>query len=257
MDKNERNARIRLTALRVIAVLALLAGIAADVVVWLPRGGGGLIWLFNVIPGLLIILPTFLAYGREEGVSARGLIVAVFFLLVVGLYLSVLNLAALGFEEAMITDITRYDELLGRFHEMDETLVSHFPEAVPEEASEAAVYYCSGLLQSFAGLQLFCRLPSAEVEAIREKYLPESVRLTWKDGSWELPDGSKPRVEVHFIFRFGREGKRPPPVQEGDFENLLLDPDSGPDRSYLRGIAVSLERREVVWWLEQNHYPYP
>lgn len=159
------------------------------------------------------------------------------------------------------TNIGRYPEILAEWK--PNGLVGHFPDAIPESATNVVFSANPGFLQGGSWMQLRAKLSPQETREIYDS-APKISRQYYDGGntSYHLsgtPDIIKDRLASTFFYTSGsKDDKFPKDYRIFVFDAQPSGYDPDPDRNiYLkwdhgtsRGVAVSLERSEVVYWAE-------
>jgi hypothetical protein len=141
-----------------------------------------------------------------------------------------------------------YREVL-RFLGYPETVwLQHFPESIPENTRNVSFRWDKGFLQSPLAVQLRHELPGQEIRSLlihnREKVrsLPESSSKNHKPYLAKVPSMPPCAGET--------EARQWPE----DFEMLVFHyKKTGGDwaETFNYGVAISIERNEIVYWAEQ------
>jgi len=152
-------------------------------------------------------------------------VVGTVFLLVTGLAFALLTSRICTlFKSASepVQDPARYEEVLAEY-DGGPKAVAHFPPHIPETAAAVELYYTRRFLQGGSCLRLRYRLPLSELEAVTQQY--RSIAQHIENGKpFDIPD---------------------------DFQVFYLENSESPDwNGYAYGVAVSLERQEVIYWAE-------
>lgn len=122
-----------------------------------------------------------------------------------------------------VQDPSRYEEVLAEYDGGPE-VIAHFPSHIPETATEVALYYMPRVLQGGSRFRLSYKLPSSELETIVEQYRPIAHQI--------------------------KDGRRSSNIPE-DFEVFYLDDSDSPNwNGYAYGVAISMERQEIIYWAE-------
>ena len=143
-----------------------------------------------------------------------------------------------------ITDLTRYEEIRESYE--DSILVRHFPEEVPENATNAEMYYLPKFLQGGEQFQLRLQLPEREVTELHARFdaLAGKRYAGGENVYWE-PE--VPRLHV---------GGSKDSSWPGSYEILVLDAqpagsaESEWNHGYSYGVGVDKSALEVVYWCE-------
>jgi hypothetical protein len=237
------------TALLVAGVLVLAVGLWLDVQ-WFSYHLTTLFYVINVLPGLLLIGSGILA-SKSPQRNWRFIGLGIF-----GAFVSLVFAFYANFGAAMIIGATtpvrdpaRYEEILGDYD--NEKLVTHFPPHIPNDATQVTFYYSPPFLQGGSLLKLHCKLPSPQVDAVLQEYLPAAREI--RSGTGDVLESSEPGYVPTVLF-FYEEDSEIVPVPE-DFLVLILDAEPYEpgdwNHGYIYGVAVSTERQEVIYWTER------
>jgi hypothetical protein len=138
------------------------------------------------------------------------------------------------------TDISKYEELL---HDYSSELTQHFPDHIPENATQVRFYYLPAFMQGGSFLQLRCKLPLGEVNALLTRYRPIARQV-----------GTSAQIQA--------SAKIPLTSFEGqtnlasDFQILILGGEPGKtnpvdwNHGYTYGLAISIQRQEVIYYAD-------
>jgi hypothetical protein len=245
---------IRTTVLAA-GILILAVGLWLDVE-WFPHSLSPVFYIINIFPGFMLMGSWFFASSLASKFPQRYWVWTFFgFGILVTLFGLILALYA-NFGVAMIMGVTtpirdtaQYEEIL---EYDDDELVSHFPPHIPGNATKVAFYYSPPFMQGGSHLQLHCKLPSPQIDAVLEEYLPAARQI--QDGTGNVLESSNEQSYIPSTSLFYEENSETVPMPE-DFLVLILDAEpyeSGNwNHGYIYGVAVSAERQEVIYWTER------
>lgn len=229
----------RYKAMWIAGVLLLVAGLCFSMQWPQPIG---IIYFINIAPGLLLLFFWLLASVAVEKQWVR----TGWPFVALGIVATLLSLAfatlvnfSVGVWIATTTpyrDPALYEEALKYYRP---EMVAHFPPHIPAAATDVRFYFRPAFLQGGSFLQLHCRLPQPEVQTILETYLPLALHVL--DGQAGVPpDFQMPYFEL--------DSGPTQSLPEG-FQVLVLDTYIA-DHGYTYGVAVNLQRQEVIYWAE-------
>ena len=221
-------------------VLLLVFGLWLNIQ-WSAQNLSPLFYLINFAPGLILLLVWLLAsqYPRHRK-----------WFIVPG---SLLTLAAIAFayftngiveyivdSTTPILDVNQYETILKSY---DPKLTRHFPPHVPGSAMQVQFYYLPAFLQGGSYLQLRCKLPSEEINALLDRYRPIAKQIG-SNNEIAASDGI-PLTSFH--------GE---PQLPEDFQILILGGEpykTNPadwNHGYTYGLAISTQRQEVIYYAD-------
>jgi hypothetical protein len=151
-----------------------------------------------------------------------------------------------SFKEAVpeVTDAKRYPQILAQLRlnggvSNPSITLAHFPPAIPPNATNVRFFYRPHFLQGGTELQLRVTLPATQVNQLAAEILAASRPTA-------VPDNM---ASVNFRDTNNTGSAQLPP----DFNLYILGtwtPPSEAEMEYAYGIAISLKRNEVIYWLE-------
>jgi len=169
--------------------------------------------------------------------GALGIVVAIY----------AIALATLAWQLRTITDVAKYEELLGR---CDARLTGHFPAHIPVEATKRSLSFFPGFLQGGAYLQLRVELPAAEV-AREEARMSELAIHVHPSGERSAPPGLLGEIPLPPFYTGDAEPSASFPDEYALYFLLAQPGDSVPwNHGQTAGIAISQRRSELVYWAE-------
>jgi len=126
-----------------------------------------------------------------------------------------------------------------------ESYTAFFPHQVPADATSARYYHKPAFLQGGGRIQLRLVLPAEQVRTIRDEAMRKAL------GHFR---GKRPADDLDELMpRRTRRSHADEPVAKEEYEVYVLSTTRSEDNwnhGYESGIAVSLGRNEVVYWLE-------
>ena len=183
---------------------------------------------------------------------------AVGFLIAAFIAFFLFNIALMSWQLTPISAASMYENVRNlRWHRDD--LAEHFPETIPASARNPGFYYRAGFLQGGASIELRIEMPAKFVEDVYATHLPLAKSVF--NGNQQLLRGTDEPIDLlkGYFYTFPRTHDESPssrPLLPDDFETLLLSSHphrSGPadwNRGESRGISISRERREIIYWAE-------
>jgi hypothetical protein len=239
----------------ITGIVILILGLALDVL-WLLKTDWGIsrLHLINLLPGTLVIAVWFLASAfpqRRQLLIRLGVVIA---FLGVG-YAIIMNLGAALWDVATaeVTDVARYEDTLEYLDYPDSKLVAHFPAHILENATETRFYYLPKFLQGAMYLQLRCKLPISEVDSIFQQYFEVARQIQNSNGDVVQVRDDDDRLPTPLFRNEENDSFAPLPESYSviilDAEPVQTDPDNW-NHGYSYGVAVSVERHEVIYWSE-------
>jgi len=145
-------------------------------------------------------------------------------------------------ENWVVTDISQYPEIRDEWYQ--KWLIEHFPEQIPENATEIHLMYSPPFLQKGALLQLWLRLPEDEIKRLwahyseialekegEQTYLPRSYTALNMYHKTDKPEGEMLPVGYE-IMVLGAESR-----------------DNG-NHGYTYGVAINNVTSEILYWSE-------
>ena len=233
-------------AVLVVGILVLALGVAVDVFLLGPHHVTCHLHVFHLIPGLLVIA---LAGGSgKDRLAPRRMVGCAAAVVVAGLLvLGFMDMGLMMVIESTtpVIDVAQYEEVLKSYGYPDETILSHFPARVPSEATRVSFYFLYGYLQGNSRFELRCALPASQVRSILDEYTPLAVWVGPDPGPGSSPEGTRLAV-IPFRNAENTDYERLP----DDFQVLILPTgrEDAEQWGYGRGLAVSVDRNEVIWW---------
>lgn len=143
---------------------------------------------------------------------------------------------------AATTRTAAYPSLLKAWS--DTGLVDHFPQALPPNATDVSLFADPGFLQGSGSFQLRMTLPKQDVQDILTRMKTTAVRSCPSQCTRSVEDPqfwNIPRLAAG-----QKDDVRFPP----DFVVFALDTNGEWNHPRGKGVAISIERHEVVYWAE-------
>lgn len=159
------------------------------------------------------------------------------------------------FKSLIETDINNYSKILAEWKRSG--LIDHFPEAIPEDATDVLFSASPAILQGGAWIQVRIRLSAQETRKIYDN--AKKISRQHHDGgnSSSYMSGTPGSVEnrlasTYFYTSGSKDDSFPPDYRVFIFDARSSKQNSNPDWNHgtSRGVAISLERNEVVYWAE-------
>lgn len=184
--------------------------------------------------------------------SSRVLILGLAGVVVLGLYfvLKVPTVFPLTTVQAW-----RYGQIVGPRSE--DSLLKHFPKAIPSEATRMRFYFHPGYLQAGTVYQLRLQLPPSAIEELEKRFSQAKTSSLWGgEGKLSAVDGRPVSAFYTNDEWESEEGQLFPP----DYEIMILDPllpesqrSGGAQWNHgeSHGVAISKQRNEIVYWAQE------
>jgi len=134
-------------------------------------------------------------------------------------------------------------------HDWPEELVGHFPALIPENAIKPKLAHFPGCLQGGSYFQIRYGLPDEEILALYDKFSRQKT-ISFVGGDRNDHFNMKNGAATTFFYTEDiKSGKFPP-----DYEILVFDPlrpsSSNWNHGTSHGVAISKEKKEIVYWAE-------
>lgn len=135
---------------------------------------------------------------------------------------------------------------------LDVPTLGHFPATIPASATNVRFYYRPAYLQGSATLQLRCNLPAAELATLRDATKPRAISVQAGGDCFDALNAHTGPPTASFRDA-ANTSFAPLPA---DFEVYVLGAQTTPlgdpawDHWWSYGIAISMQRSEVVYWAQ-------
>lgn len=141
-----------------------------------------------------------------------------------------------------VTDIRKYERLMpNQKTDVDQ----HFPRKIPKDATNISFYYLPKFLMGDGHIQLRLKRPSEEIKKLYQEFSSKKIK------SFTGSDADK-RDELYLAFH--TSGSKDINKFPSDYEIMLLGEysDQGKHGGHgdQYGVAISLEKSEIVYWLD-------
>jgi hypothetical protein len=155
-----------------------------------------------------------------------------------------------------VKDVSRYQEVIRGF-EPNSRLVKHFPDKIPQEATNVRLFFLPGFMQGGTIFQLRMKLPPEKIKSWQSQFRKTAKRKYisgGKDNSPKeetSPDGVNVTFEYNFYTNDSGDSSPFPP----SYEILVLaDTRGAPEYDWnhpeLYGVAIDISASEIVYWAE-------
>ena len=140
----------------------------------------------------------------------------------------------------------------GNLLKSDRELTKHFPREIPRSAKHVRLYYHPRFLQGGSHFEIRYEASPEELRALLNKYTSKALAVY--DGSPDLFHYVN-EIKGYPTAEFRDEANTTDSPLPSDFKVLVLD--SKPRASetwnhdYTSGIAISVKRREVIYWADR------
>ena len=235
--------------LLIVGVLFIFGGGWMDIQ-WIPYHPSGILYLINLLPGILLLSAWYLAskYQKKRWTIT---IVGVSIFLVITFFTVYLNLGAGAFAAATtpITDIAQYDEIRKQLGNSE--LTQHFPLLIPENAEDVRFEYLPKFLQGGGHVQLRMKLPQSEISDLLAEFLPHA-KYKFIGGDSSDHSNMLGGVPTTYFYTSGTDDH----TFHDNYEILVLNAQDGgtPGSEWNHGdsygIVISLEKSEIIYWAE-------
>ena len=237
------------TIILVAGILILAVGIWLNVQ-WFPHHLTTVFYVINILPRFSLIASCFLASRFSQKTWAvMGLGIFVAFLGIVLAFYANFGAAMIVGATTPIRDTAQYEKILAYY---DEELVAHFPTHIPDDATRVTFYYLPPFMQGGAHLQLRCKLPSFQIDAMLQKYLSTAKQI--QNSTGDIVESSNEQGYIPSPSFFYEENSETVSIPE-DLLVLILDAEpyepGNWNHGYSCGVAVSTEKQEVIYWAER------
>ena len=132
-------------------------------------------------------------------------------------------------------------------------LVSHFPDAIPDEAKNVKLYYQSAFLQRGAVFQVRFSLPPNEITKTYESAVLQKTK-SFRGGDFGTHVLSPSGLPTTLFYTSGARPTNGWSTFPTDYEVMAFDslPTNNLSSSHWKshGVAISKTRNEVVYWAE-------
>lgn len=145
--------------------------------------------------------------------------------------------------------LRKYPALLAVWNqsEYSQELVAHFPKEIPKSARLKKFYHYPGFLQGGADIQLRLALPSDEIDRLYIRFLQRRTKSFFGGDSQRHMNQTNGMPTTSFL-----TGKKNRYQFPEDYEIMIFDkllPRSGGwNHGRSHGVAISTNRREIVYW---------
>lgn len=170
---------------------------------------------------------------------------------------AIMSIPAAKEEHIEAKAVAQYDDIIHTPPWQGIDLLRHFPDPIPVEAEHIRFYYCPPFLQGGAVFQLRMRLPAAQIEALYNRFAPFAIHIF--EGGYTYNHMMAPYYlpTTHFSSTSDDDEDALP----ADYAVMVLydepgkagaDPQSNSwnhGRNF--GVAISKERRDIIYWAEQ------
>jgi len=152
-----------------------------------------------------------------------------------------------------ITDVRRYERILAEHWRSDE-LVTHFPRPIPADTRNVRFAFFPGFMQAGQHVQLRYATSPETIRALYEKFSGRKTK-SYVGGNCNNHMNMKEGMPTTFFYTSGTGDRRFP----ADYEIMIFDevlkeehrkPGFYWNHGRSHGVAISLERNEIVYWAE-------
>lgn len=154
-----------------------------------------------------------------------------------------------------VTDIARYHEVRHQFD--SSSVIKHFPDDIPIDATDVHLYYSPGFLQGGTIFQLKMKLPPEKIKSFSSQYRPLAKRRYKQGNKNNSPTEYKCSDNMVITYNYpchtcGKKIAFFPPT----YEILVLgDTRGGPECRWNHaehyGVAIDSSASEIVYWFEE------
>lgn len=250
--KDTKHSKAVPIVLVVLGILLLLFG--AWMSSWYDRFFKPPSWQYvvNFLPGIVLASTAFFA-NRIKRWRVVFIIACVVFFLVAIVLIGLINCGlAFGLSVKPETNPADYQDALKYLGYPERPYLQHFPVPTPKNATDVSFHWTKHFLQGSMDFQLRFTLPPAEIESLLEQSMKRKAKN---------PEGREPtsRVEPPWYGLWAGETE-PASEWPEDFQIIVFryghaghyrDPTYPTGQSYGYGVAISQQRNEIVYWVEE------
>lgn len=213
----------------------LLLGVGSNFFWWKNNTGFVPANILNMLPGPILILTGFwLAKAKRfrNVVGVLGVIVAIPLIpmMLLGVYFQLY----LGPHRST----KLYEFFLIRYRITPyRRVVNHFPKQIPENATDVHFFHQPHFMMGGMSLQLRCILPAEEVKRLLNESLSKAKQVQETNGDYLSHMPSLCAGEKSYVY------------WPKGYKIIVFGSESG-NRGFDYGVAISTEKNEVVYWME-------
>ncbi len=145
-------------------------------------------------------------------------------------------------ENWVITDVSQYSEIRNEWYQ--QWLIEHFPEQIPENATDVHLMYSPPFFQKGALLQLWLKLPKDEIKKLQAEY---SEIVLEKGDERKYLSRSYPALSMYH-----KSDKPGEVILSAGYEVIVLGTESRDDgnHGHTYGVAINSLTSEILYWTE-------
>ncbi len=150
------------------------------------------------------------------------------------------------------TNPANYKDVLEVYEYKQRPWLQHFPSSIPENATNISFYWSKGFLQGSMYIQLRYVLPEAEIKTLLNECLKKKATCpaNKEDSTYIMPLSAGEKEVINWpddfeiiVYNYGGRGYW---KDEGYGTQEYWD------KLCTYGIALSQDRNEVVYWVQEN-----
>lgn len=241
--------RIVLYILFTLGILVLGVGICLNVY-WVKHEPSWMLYVLNMLPGLVFLAMWFVGKNiHKRGWFLVGLGVPI--AIVFSGFVTFCNIGAFWWLDITTpdTDPGCYESVLERYNYPKTEWIRHFPVRIPGNATNVHFYHLQAFLQGGMILQLRCVLPSEEIESLLTESFDKAKQVQETDGDYLGFTGPK-GLPIPRLCAGERDYVHWPKGYKIVVFNAEDHAHGSWNHGFSYGVAISIERYEVVYWAE-------
>ncbi|MFP4380547.1 MAG: hypothetical protein ACLFUS_08600 [Candidatus Sumerlaeia bacterium] len=233
----------------VLGILFVIFGLVVCIGFIPEFGGISLGHFFLFLPAAVLLSACYL--GRRFQKVAIYLVAIPLFVFALCFWMMSMLFIGLSYDLKGVTDPKKYEKVLEEKWSPGDNLVDHFPRPIPPEARNTKFSYLPGFLQGGTHIQLRIELPKSRIREIYQEASENAKQSHIGGDAFSLVNsGTDGLASTHFYTSESHEFPDDYRIFIYDAKPYKQEGEHIWNHGYSKGVAVSKERNEVIYWAE-------
>jgi len=152
-----------------------------------------------------------------------------------------------------VTDLFRYQEIRNSY--LKSSLLTHFPEQIPTDATNVSFYFKPAFLQGDNIIQLQMKLPPEKIKTLQAQFRQAAKRkyIPGNPNNSPIEETSYEGINIYFSYNFYNTDKKERNIFDLTYEILVLEDDRGKptyewNRPTYYGVAIDISKAEIIYF---------